>query len=192
MAINRYILILFIIGFVSVSNTTQAQYSLAISGGYLTGFNSKPPHVYSQNVDQNWHQGYQATINNGFKLSNTPFELTSKVGFKYLASKGSYNNISVETNTYKMILGIGGLYQVTNSFCTGLTINLENNFDFENFITQTSNLFRYSIETNFYYQIIQNLDASLSYSVALTPLSDHYLVTNPQHQFTVGLRYRLR
>lgn len=170
----------------------SAQYTLAVSGGYTVGFNSKNIRVSNTPVSQNWHQGYQVNLMNGYQFADSPIELTSRVGMKYMASRGDYQNIPFQSQTYKVLLGLGILYHFDSPLVIGTLFTLENNLDFDAFVSQTSDLFRYSFQTEFFYPIATKIDALVHYSLAFTPLADLYLVTNPQHQLMLGLRYSVQ
>jgi hypothetical protein len=185
-----YLTILFVSTVIWVT-PSHAQYTVAASGAYTTGFNSQRVEIVHSSVSQKWHQGYQFNLINGYRWIDKSVEITSRVGMKYLASLGEFQNIPYHTETYKLLVGLGTLFHFDSKITLGTLIMLENNLDFEDFIAQTSDLFRYSFQGEIYYLIRKKLALFLHVSVALTPLSDHYLVTNPQHQISLGIKYTI-
>lgn len=171
--------------------TGQGQYTLRLNAGYTSGFNTQTMMLANESLDQKWHKGYSVNIRNGFRLKESAIEITSLIGMKHLRSSGTYLWAPFETETYKMVLGLGTLYHFDNYLKVGVAFLLENNLDFDNFISQQSDLFRYAVQGEFYYPITEKWDASFRYSIAMTPLSDHYLITNPQHQIQIGLTYQV-
>ena len=184
-----YIKLLLVVTLVITTSLLQAQYTLAINAAYTTGFNSKNLRVANTTVSQKWHQGYQLNLINGYQLKKSPFEITSRIGMKYLKSNGNFSQINFTTETYKILLGLGTLYHFESDVVVGAVFTLENNLDFDEFISQTADLFRYSFQGEVYYPIFNNLNAMFHYSIALSPLTDHYLITNPQHQVSLGLKF---
>ncbi len=186
-----YFKLLLVLTLVFTTGLLQAQYTLALNAAYTTGFNSKNLRVTNTTISQNWHQGYQFNLVNGYHIKESPFEITSRIGMKYLKSEGDFQHLGFTTETYKVLLGLGALYHFESGLKLGAVFTLENNLDFDNFISQTSDLFRYSFQSEVYYPLFGNLDAMFHYSIALSPLKDHYLVTNPQHQFSLGLKFNI-
>ncbi len=176
--------------FIGLSSYIFAQYTLGISGSYSFGANSSPIQITHQKVDQKWHQGYQFNLWNGYQLPNHPIEITSRLGVKKLSSRGVLKEQTFTTEAYKFQLGAGALYQFDSTINIGALFVLENNLDADQFISQTADLFRYSFQVESSYFIWKGLAVRALYSIALSPLSDHYLVTNPQHQLAVGVYYK--
>ncbi len=169
----------------------SAQYTLAVNGAFTFGSNTRSLELGNSVVNQQGHYGYQFNLINGYHLKESNFEITSRVGFKHLVSNGDFQQTPFSTETYRLLLGLGGLYHFESKVVVGALFILENNLDFDDFIAQTSDLFRYSFQGEVYYPIWNKLDGFFHYSIALTPLSDHYLVTNPQHQMALGLKYNV-
>lgn len=175
---------------IGLSGTLSAQYTLGISGSYTVGHNSSPIQITNHRIDQNWHNGYQFNLWNGYQLKKQPIEITSRIGMKKLVSEGTYNEQRFQTEAYKFQLGAGALYHIDSTFTVGALFVLENNLDADQFISQTADLFRYSFQVESSYVIWKGLAVRAHYSIALTPLTDHYLITNPQHQLAIGLQYK--
>ncbi|MFT4754992.1 MAG: hypothetical protein ACI9GM_000994 [Salibacteraceae bacterium] len=173
------------------SGWAQAQFTLALNGAYVLGTNSQSLKVNHSQVSQKWYTGYQFNVSTGFQLKESPLEITTRIGMKHLVSNGSLENLTFSTETYKLSLGLGSIYHFESKVAIGALMTLENNLDFENFISQTSDLFRFSFQGEIYYPVFDRIDVSVLYSIALTPLSDHYLLINPQHQIAFGLKYSI-
>ena len=169
----------------------QAQYSLLVDAGYIMGFNTKKIVVHHDEVHHNFAHGYQLNISNRYRLKESNLELTNKMGMKSIYSTGHTHDTDFDTETYKFVLTLGALYHINPTIAVGLSFGMENNLDFEYFRTQTSDLFRYSIQPEFEYAFSKRWSATFQYFATLTPLASHYLITNPQHQVQVGLRFKV-
>jgi len=186
---HLYTLVLSLLTFFSLSS--QAQYRLSTELDYVLGFNSREIYLHHAHVDANLSHGYQLSIINSYQINESSFEPLVKIGMKYLSSSGEMDGLSYSTDTYKFTMGIGSRYYVSSKISIGALFGIENNLDFEHFRTQTSDLFRYSTQAEFQYQLDNHWAAAFTYDYAFYPTRDHYLFTNPQHQMKVGVIYRI-
>jgi hypothetical protein len=169
----------------------HAQYNLSIETNYVMGFNTHNIGLQHLEVSENLAHGYQLMTVNSLRFKKTEVEPTIKIGMKYLRTSGSMVDLSYKTDTYKFAMAIGTRYHIDSTFTIGAFLGFENNLDFDYFRTQTSDLFRYSIQSEFQYKISRKWDAILIYDYAFLPTSDHYFFTNPQHQIKIGFIYRI-
>ncbi|UTW66350.1 outer membrane beta-barrel protein [bacterium SCSIO 12643] len=173
------------------SLSSQAQYHLSTELDYVFGFNARDISLHHAHVDANSSHGYQFLVINSYRIKESSFEPLIKIGFKYLHTSGEMTHLKYDSDTYKLVIGIGSRYYVSPKISVGVLLGIENNLDFDYFRTQTSDLFRYSTQAEFQYQLTKHWASTFTYDYTFYPTRDHYLFTNPQHQMRVGIIYKI-
>jgi hypothetical protein len=173
------------------SNLLIAQYTLGLESNYVGGINKESIYVHHTEVRQEWFNGYQITVNNGYRFKKTPLSIMTKIGYKSLFSKGYTSKSTFHTTTRKLVINAGALYHFKKAFSTGLYFGLENNLDFEDFRAQTTDLFRYSVQGEINYEITKRCTTTLQLYTTIGPNFHHYYLVNPQHQVLVGFKFKI-
>lgn len=187
--VHLYAFMLILLPFFNFS--VQAQYHLSTEVDYVFGVNSRDMSLHHARVNTNPSHGYQFMVINSYRIKESSFEPLIKLGYKYLNSSGSMEHLTYRSETYKLAIGLGTRYHISPQFSVGALLGIENNLDFENFRTQTSDLFRYSTQVEFQYVMTKHWATTFTYDYAFYPNRDHYLFTNPQHQIKVGIIYQI-
>ena len=173
------------------SSNLSAQYSLGLEANYVGGINNEDIYVHHTEVHQDWYNGYQLTLLNGYKFKEIPVSIITKVGYKSVFSMGYTPTSTFRTTTRKLVINVGSIYHLKKDFSFGLYLGLENNLDFEEFRAQTSDLFRYSLQGEVNYDLTDRWTTTLQLYTTITPTTHHYFLTNPQHQVLIGIKFRI-
>lgn len=144
---------------------------------------------WNQAIEHNKALGYQLVTTYSYKIKKLKLEPRIGGGFKYLSIEGTSGSTDFSAETYRLILLVGADYYVNKRWRVGLDLTLENNRNFEDFRTRTNDLFRYNMPIKARYKIYKRLSVTAFYSLLLYPHVDRYLITNPEHQFGLGLHY---
>lgn len=168
---------------------TNAQYKLSAAVDGLAGFNTSEVYLQSNKLDQSLFIGFGAYAINEYQIES--HSLRSIIGFKGLWSDGTYEGENFDVKSYKLVLGLGYGFKLTDNFKIGAGIELENNLDFNEIRGQTAEILRTSFISQIDYKIHERIDIYLLYYRALSPIFDTYLIFNPENQFRLGLSYRI-
>ena len=178
--------------FVFFTATIQAQSGIELYGGFLGAQNFKETHIWKEEVDENFTSGFELSAAYTHAIrKNSPLILVGQMGLKQLYFSGHSRSSEYLGNTSKLWISAGGRYMIDSIFSLGIHVHAENNRDFEDFRTQTSDNLRYSGSIQGIYWIYRRLGITIAYNGAIYPIADHYLIFNPAHQFKLGLNYKL-
>ena len=81
-------------------------------------------------------------------------------------------------------------YLFTNKWNAAAYIEAENNLDFEDFNFGMGDLFRVSLSIEGKYLITDRIGITGLFSRAMTPISEVYIIPNPQYQIRLGFTYQ--
>ena len=186
---KKIILIALAMAFLLTDGLTQSR--LLIGGGYFRGAQSRTLQVWKDEVTEYKANGYTATAE--YRREFTPIKTSAylELGAKWVFSEGRTEVDAFKNETTKLIIGLGGYYQLISKWSAGLGLQIENNRDFEVFRSQTSDLFRSNLIIRTEFEILPNTLITAAYLRVLSPNVDYYLLTNPSDQFSIGFKYRL-
>lgn len=180
-----------ITAFVLSNSLVMAQYSIGISSSYVMAFDQQQVYLQDQEVTQEFTQGYHISLRNAINLKDSDFQIFFDGGLQQLSFSGSYKNIPYQGNNYKISLSLGTQYQIKPKLSAAINGELQNNLDFADFRTQTSDLFRYNLGFTGLYKVLPKSHITLNYSRAFTSLANHYLIFNPINQVRIGFMYTI-
>ncbi len=167
----------------------KAQKGLFAEAGFVDAFNSRTVQVDSEPIKNYQSYGYRAGLFLNYPVKK--FDVRLGAGVKQLFFSGRYQTNNFTGNVSKFTANLSSLYRFGSSWKAGVAIDLENNRDFNEFRSKTSDLFRYNARVLVNYKISEQLFLNLDYCKALSPYEDYYLLTNPTDQITIGINYKL-
>ena len=180
-------MILFHTSIINVS----AQSRFNIEANWITAPTDIELENWNQPAVHNTVNGFQGIVSYAYDIPKSKFEPRIGIGFKQLYTTGSSGNQSFNSTTSKLVIQTGTDYKVLKIWRVGLDLVIENNRDFEDFRTSTTDLLRYNLQFKTGYRIYKKLFVIAYYSKTLYPGVDLYFLTNPDHQFGVGLHLNI-
>ena len=167
------------------------QYGLSLSANYVYAFGDRTIDFQSTSYNLNATQGFEVTLNNSYLFPNTNIESVFEVGFRQLYFSGNSNNSVYNGQWVKLIGALGINYSFTDKFSATAYIEAENNLEFDYFYSETGDLFRISLSLESTYHLTERLGITFLMSRAMTPITNAYIISNPQYQARLGLIYKL-
>ncbi len=164
---------------------------LEIHTSYLMGLPQKEIDLNNSTYHNNLAHGLESRICFNTWFIKSTYVISGSIGYKYLVQTGEGVNIKYSANSNRLVLGIAVRYSIRSSSYLSLGATIENNMDFEDFRSQTNDLFRYTIEGNFQGKLTGKLFYKLGYSAAIYPINQVYTIFNPQHQLNMGLAFKI-
>lgn len=182
-----------VLGWILVGQTVFAQktYNLSLEGNYVVGTNGRSLFLQDNEINAGTFHGSEWNLVHDF---NTKFHRvipSVKTGFRHLHSTGDINGVAFNVRTVRMNLNLGAHINISDQWRAALYYGIENNIDVVDFITQAPDLFRHSMIIDVRYRINRSWNVGLSYQRAMSPLVDHYFVTNPKSLVKAGIVFRL-
>jgi hypothetical protein len=171
------------------SHFSFGQYGLSLGANYVYAFGDRTVDFQSASYDLNATRGFELTANNSYHFPNTNIESVFEVGFRQLFFSGSSNNSEYNGQLVKLIGALGISYSFTDKFSATAYIEAENNLEFDYFYSETGDLFRISLSIESTYNLTERLGITFLLSRAMTPITNAYIITNPQYQARLGLTY---
>lgn len=166
------------------------QYGLSVSTNYVHAFGDKKINFQNTMYDLNATNGYEITLNNHYQFPNTRIQALLEVGFRQLHFSGSSSNLSYSGQHSKLIGAIGTRYELAEKMGVSGFIEVENNRVLDDFNLGDGDLFRVCLSLESSYFITEKLGFTALVSRAMTPITEVYIITNPQYQIRLGLVYR--
>lgn len=160
-----------------------------IDAAFVDAFNNRTIQVDSRPIEEYQAYGYKVGAFYNYPLKKVDLRLGA--GYKQLFFSGRYQSTNLSGTGSKAVIHLHGLYAITDTWKGGIGIEMENNRDFDDFRTQTSDLFRYSLKAVVNYKLSDAFSITLDYHKLLNPYSDYYLLTNPSDQLNIGVNYKL-
>lgn len=180
-------LLLVLFGFIPMS---FSQYNLSLGANYVYAFGERTIDFQSASYNLNTTQGFELTVNNSYQFPNTKIEGVFELGFRQLYFSGSSNNLIYKGQLVKLIGALGVNYSLTDKFDVASYIEAENNLAFDAFYSETGDLFRVSLSLESKLHLTKRLGITFLMSRAMTPISNAYIISNPQYQARLGLIYQ--
>lgn len=169
---------------------SYGQYNLSLGVNYIYAFGERTVDFQSTTYSLNTTQGYEITANNSYHFPNTKIQVVFEVGFRQLYFSGSSSNLTYSGQLNKLIGALGGSYSFTDKLDAAAYIEAENNLGFDDFNTGTGDLFRISLSLESSYSLTKSLGVTFLLSRAMTPITEAYIIPNPQYQVRLGLVYQ--
>lgn len=169
------------IGVLFVSETS-AQVNFGLDSKYIYGFPQRDFIFVNEHFDTKSAHGYGLNGLVYIKQKQWNYSIPLKVGGKFLETRG--DNFNAQTTRLHVSFGLQ--YEILEELKAECLFGLENNRDFEEFRSQTTDLFRYQLELGANYTFCPKLDLVIQYVYAVYPGAGVYLVFNPRHQIGIG------
>ena len=169
---------------------SYGQYNLSLGVNYVYAFGERTVDFQSTTYSLNTTQGYEITANNSYRFPNTKIQAIFEVGFRQLYFSGSSSNLTYTGQLNKLIGALGGSYSFTDKLDAAAYIEAENNLGFDYFYSETGDLFRISLSLESTFYLTKRFGITLLLSRAMTPITNSYIITNPQYQGRLGLIYQ--
>lgn len=174
----------------TVFTSLKAQYHLELGANYVYSFGQDEVNFQGQKYMLNTTQGFEITANNLYQFKDSAWIAVIEVGYRQLGFSGESVDLKYNGTTHKFTAAFGARYLIQPKFRVGAYFELENNLDFEYWATQRADLLRYSVSGEIAYSPIKNLWVTALYNFAYSPITDAYVIFNPQNQFRLGLTYQ--
>ncbi|MDG1331807.1 MAG: hypothetical protein P8P74_05730 [Crocinitomicaceae bacterium] len=172
------------------STRVYSQYNLSIGSNYVYAFGDRSIDFQDETFSLNSTQGFEITVNNSCQFVDTKISAVFEVGFRQLYFSGNSEILRYSGQLNKLIGALGVNYSFTDKFEAAAYIEAENNLEFDYFYSETGDLFRISLSLESTCYIIERLGITLLLSRAMTPITNAYIITNPQYQARLGLIYQ--
>lgn len=166
------------------------QYGLSVGANYVHAFGDRNINFQNTMYDLNATNGYEITLNNHYQFPNTRIQALLEVGFRQLYFSGNSSTLSYSGQHNKLIGAIGTRYELAEKMGVSGFIEVENNRVLDDFNLGDGDLFRVCLSLESSYFITENLGFTALVSRAMTPITEAYIITNPQYQVRLGLVYR--
>jgi hypothetical protein len=167
----------------------SAQSRLNVEANWVTAFTNVEIENWSQTARHNKVSGYQLVATYSYFFEKYGVEARTGGGVKELSIEGTSGINDFSAETARLVLLLGADYHVDESFRLGLDLVAENNRDFVDFRTSTTDLLRYNLQLRGNYKIYKGVSLLFYYSKVMYPNIDLYFLTNPDHQFGIGLHF---
>ncbi|MFK7785681.1 MAG: hypothetical protein AB8B56_11225 [Crocinitomicaceae bacterium] len=174
---------------ISTANS-YAQYSLSLGTNYVHSFGERSIDFQNENFNLNSTHGFEITVNNAYQFPSTKIQAIFEAGFRQLYFSGNSANLTYSGQLNKLIGALGINYSFTDKFGAAAYIEAENNLEFDYFYSETGDLFRVSLSLESTFDLTPRLGITLLLSRAMTPITNAYIITNPQYQVRLGLIYQ--
>lgn len=191
---NRFLLLLrsvLIIVSVSLGFVSFGQYQFSVGGNYVHSFGDRSIELQSVSYNLDPTYGYEVSANNAYLFSETKLQAVLKVGFRQLFFSGSSDNLTYYGHVNKLFSSAGIRYRISEKIGIAGYIEAENNLALDEFNTGTGDLFRVCLSAEGSYQLTNRFQLNCLLSRAMTPITDAYLITNPQYQVRLGVAYTI-
>lgn len=169
---------------------SHSQYSLSLGTNYVYAFGERSIDFQNETFDLNSTQGFEITANNAYQFPGTKIQAVFEVGFRQLYFSGNSTNLMYSGQLNKLISSFGSKYSISDRFGVAGFIEAENNLSFSDFNTGTGDLFRISLSLESSYFFTDKLGLTFLLSRAMTPITEAYVISNPQYQARLGLIYQ--
>lgn len=176
---------------IHISGVGYSQYELSLGANYVYAFGDRSVHFQNETYSLNSTHGFEITANNSYQFPNTKIQAVAEVGFRQLYFSGKSETLTYSGQLNKLIGAFGINYSLTDKFDLAAYIEAENNLEFDYFYSETGDLFRVSLSLESKYYLTEQFGITLLLSRAMTPITNAYIITNPQYQVRLGLIYQL-
>jgi len=173
------------------SATSYSQYNLSIGTNYVRAFGERSVDFQNETFNLNPTHGFEITANNSYRFQHPDIETLFNIGFRQLYFSGSSTNVIYSGQQYKLITSIGTGYYLTEKFRISGAIEVENNRALEDFNIGDGDLFRVCLSLQSSYFLSDRFGLNVLVSRAMTPITEAYILTNPQYQVRFGLMYKI-
>lgn len=168
-----------------VSSISTAQVYFGFDSKYILGLPQHNLQLAEESFKTNIANGIGVDLMLSYHKEQSKFSIPLKLGAKYLAVKG--DGFNAHTTRFHGAVGVN--FEIFKKFNGEVLVGLENNRDFSEFRSQTTDLFRYQLEFAASYQLSPKFGFAVQYIAAIYPLSDVYLFFNPRRQLAIGFNY---
>ena len=175
---------------ISSSWMSYGQYSLTLGTNYVYAFGERSIDFQNEQFNLNSTQGFEITVNNAYRFKDTKLQAVFEVGFRQLYFSGNSPSLTYSGQLNKLIGALGVNYSITEKFDAAAYIEAENNLEFDYFYSETGDLFRISLSVESTFHLTKRFGITLLLSRAMTPITNAYIITNPQYQGRLGLVYQ--
>ncbi|MCH2224120.1 MAG: hypothetical protein MK066_05070 [Crocinitomicaceae bacterium] len=177
--------------FLGITSSIHSQYDISVGINYISAFGKRSIDLQNTTYFLNNTQGYEVTLNNSYHFTNRKVETIFKVGFRQLYFSGYSTNLTYNGQLNKLVGAAGLNYLVTEEINLSSYLEIENNLDLDEFNAGNGDLFRLSLSLEGKYKISEKLGLTCLFSCAMTPISEVYILINPQYQVRLGLTYQI-
>jgi hypothetical protein len=188
--IINYLSICGLLFFLGWSNTARAQYNIGVGSNYIYSFGESNPSFQGVTYQRNPTQGYEATVNNSYQFKESKIKVILELGYRQLFFSGSSVDLSYTGKIDKFTMAFGSQYLVSDKIYLAGYVEIENNLNFEDYTTGKADLIRHSVSLEMGYALKDKLHVTLLYNRAYYPITDAYVIFNPQNQLRLGLTYQ--
>lgn len=189
----KYGVISFLACYSLVLFSSSAQSNIEIAASYVGGLGEDEILIWNSSINPEFSSGFDLRGIYTYKIKPAPIQAVAQLGYKQLnfSGSGSDDNSSYKGVTKKLSFALGGRYLIDDRWVAGAYLDIENNLDFDDYRTQTTDLLRYAAIVEVIYRIKYDIGISVAYSRAFYPLQDHYLIFNPANQFRLGINWAI-
>jgi hypothetical protein len=188
--VNKCFLFTLFLLIIGISNTSFGQSKLSAGVNYIAAFGEKTIDFQNTEYFINTSHGYEITLNNSYHFRNTKIQGVFEIGFRQLNFSGSSDNLIYSGQVIKLIGALGANYSFNDKWDVATYVEVENNLGLDEFNSGTGDLFRISLSLETKYFLTDHLGISLLMSRAMTPITNGYIILNPQYQTRLGLIYK--
>ena len=169
---------------------SYGQYNISLGVNYVYAFGERTIDFQNAAYSLNSTQGYEITANNSYRFLNSKIQAIFEIGFRQLYFSGNSENLTYNGQLNKLIGALGGSYSFTDKLDVATYIEAENNLELDDFSIGTGDLFRISLSAESTYFLNKNLGITFLLSRAMTPITEAYIIYNPQYQVRLGVIYK--
>lgn len=189
---RSYLACLVLITSLTGAFSSFGQYHFSTGANYIYAFGDRTVELQSNQYDLQPTHGYEITANNGYRFSESNLDVLLKVGFRQLYFSGSSENLTYSGQLNKFVSSLGIRYRFTDKIGFAGYIEAENNLPLDDFYAGAGDLFRVCLSAEGSYALSKKLAFTALVSRAMTPITEAYILTNPQYQVRIGLTYTLK
>lgn len=172
------------------SNTAHSQYNIGVGSSYIYSFGKNNPSFQGVTYEINTTQGYEIMVNNSYQFKESKIKAALELGYRQLFFSGSSVDLSYTGKIDKFTMALGGQYLVSDKIFLAGYLEIENNLNFEDYSSGRADLLRHSVSLEMGYALKDKLHVTLLYNRAYYPITDAYVIFNPQNQLRLGLTYQ--
>lgn len=166
-----------------------SQSSFEVQASYVSAFQGGDIVIWDTPLETDLSHGLDIRAGYSYRIPKTKWAPIFQMGYRTLGFSGGGENLTYKGTTQKVTFALGTRYHLNEKWRVGAYLDAENNLDFTNFRTTTSDLLRYSVLLNVLYTTPYKVNVALGYASAFYPLQHLYLYNNPPHQIRLGLNY---
>lgn len=175
----------------SMGSPIYSQHKVEVATAGIGAIQQGNLSLWNKTVSPNPTFGFDIMAGYRYAFKNLPWSVGLTAGYKNLQLSGSVEGLTYQGQSSKVVTGLNFFYHPTERLRVSTGLGFENNRDFDEFRSQTTDNFRYSFSGEVLYRFWKNLGVFARYNQAISPLEDQYLLYNPAQQLALGLNYLL-